>query len=174
MTTVSLLKCEDYTGAMLEDAIREGLAGIGLDPGIFRGKRVVLDRRGRDAKRLRLFEHAAREKVEVDARQHVTNSNAACNPMLWYGREQGLDVLHMSGRARRENTADTISDRVAHRVLIPSVADSQADSFTGRELRAELKRPLVFKYRTEQSRFRVGLVDRISCQEKTSIHETRI
>ncbi len=42
MTTVSLLKCEDYTGAMLEDAIRKGLAGIGLEPGIFCGKRVLL------------------------------------------------------------------------------------------------------------------------------------
>lgn len=42
MTTVSLLKCDDYESSMLESVIREGLAGIGLDPGMFRGKRVVL------------------------------------------------------------------------------------------------------------------------------------
>lgn len=41
-TTVSLLKCEDYEHAMLENVIRKGLSGIGLAPGMLRGKRVLL------------------------------------------------------------------------------------------------------------------------------------
>jgi uncharacterized protein (DUF362 family)/Pyruvate/2-oxoacid:ferredoxin oxidoreductase delta subunit len=42
MVKVSLLKCGDYSPAMLEQSMLQGLSGIGLDPSVLEGKKVII------------------------------------------------------------------------------------------------------------------------------------
>jgi uncharacterized protein (DUF362 family)/Pyruvate/2-oxoacid:ferredoxin oxidoreductase delta subunit len=42
MAKVSLLKCDDYSSALIKEKILKGLSSIGLDPSLFTGKRVVI------------------------------------------------------------------------------------------------------------------------------------
>jgi len=98
---------------------------------------------GGDTKCLRVLEHATREKIPVDAGQHIANAHTARDAMLRDCGELCLNVLNVGGAPGREDPSCVATHSVTHGIFVPGVSHTQAEAIVQSMLGTKLQCPLV-------------------------------